>query len=195
MKGNGGHNLMFGKGRADTMRGYGERDYLNGGTGSDKVYGGSGGEKYSFERALGGPGSDSLYGGDGRDFLIGGLGADKLYGGPTTDYISTGVGFRIPGSACCGSPRPAELDSSDDVAYGGSGNDNFEVGWAKGGVDRFYGEDGNDRFSVNQSELASAPVTKEIVDCGPGNDYVIYDAGVDVVMDNCETQIDHYFSE
>jgi Ca2+-binding RTX toxin-like protein len=182
MKGNGGNNLMYGKGRADTMYGYGAKDFLNGGTGSDKLYPGKG----IHNRALGGPGADTLYGGIDHDILNGGLGADKLYGGTKIDQLNTGVGIRCGGDCTVTTPRPATLDSSDDVAYGGGDHDFFSVGWSEGGVDRFYGEGGGDYFAANQSDMGPGPVTKEIVDCGPGTDEVVYDPGVDVVNNNCE---------
>jgi Ca2+-binding RTX toxin-like protein len=178
MKGNGGHNLMFGKGGGDTLRGYGAKDYLNGGTGADKLYAGS----CRTNSVFGGPGADNLYGGIDPDRMYGGLGSDKLYGGPKSDALVTGP----PADRGCHS----ELDSSEDVAYGGSGNDRFILTCARTGVDHLHGEDGNDYFTVNQRDAwwLGSPVTKEIVDCGPGpNDVVIYDEDVDVVMDNCET--------
>ena len=179
MKGNGDNNLMYGKGGGDIMRGYGDKDFLNGGNGSDKLYPGKG----FHNRALGGPGADTLYGGIGYDSLNGGLGADKLYGGTKADGLTTGVGSRNPYRT---DPPPAALDSSDDVAYGGRDNDAFFTTWSRAGVDLLYGEGGNDYFGVNQSDIGPGPVTKEIVDCGPGPyDEVVYDEGVDVVK-NCE---------
>jgi Ca2+-binding RTX toxin-like protein len=117
---------------------------------------------------LGGPGSDQVYGGTERDFVI---------GGPSGSYPQA----------------PQELDSSDDYLYGGPGDDTFWPGWVSGGVDHLYGEDGNDSFHANQEEYDfRLTAIKEIVDCGPGDDTVYYDPGVDVVMANCEHLKDNY---
>jgi hypothetical protein len=51
---------------------------------------------------------------------------------------------------------------------------------------RFYGEDGDDLITAHQgSSGGDVPVSKAIVDCGPGTDEVYFDEGVDVIK-NCE---------
>jgi hypothetical protein len=82
--------------------------------------------------------------------------------------------------------------ASTDYVHGGSDDDSLEGGFEQGGVDRLYGEKGDDGLDVAQRRVflfnhdAPIEVTKEIVDCGPGNDSVHFDKGVDVVKANCE---------
>jgi Ca2+-binding RTX toxin-like protein len=168
MNGTPSRDAMQGKGGGDTMRGYGDRDRLKGLNGSDTLYGGDEGDR----------------------IMIGGLGSDTLYGGPGNDGGMPGVGCVY---WYCS--RPAELDSSSDYIHGGPGMDRLIFNWSKGGVDYYYGEDGNDDITVNQSGWVfgpNGPVTKEVVDCGPGDDdTVTFDEGVDDIK-NCENLYPHY---
>jgi Ca2+-binding RTX toxin-like protein len=198
LKGNKGKNLMYGKRGGDTLYGYKAPDYLSGGEGSDKLYSGPGGYRGSgsihWDKALGGPGSDSLYGGEGFDDMSGGIGSDKVYGGAGRNVVIGGPAFcTAPLNYSKSCPTPPEFDSSDDYIHGGPGSDHLGPGWVSGGVDHLYGEDGNDTFDVNQRDHQwPTAVTKEIVDCGPGDDWVYYDEGVDVVNSNCEVLKDNY---
>jgi Ca2+-binding RTX toxin-like protein len=192
MKGTRDKDFINGKPGDDTLYGRKGPDFLSGGEGSDKLYSGPGGYNAGWRHggihwddALGGPGSDSLYGSGGRDHLSGGTGSDKVYGGTDGDSLSGGPAFRS--APLIYSPPPPELDSSDDYIYGGPGGDGLDPGWVSGGVDHLYGEDGDYRFYVNQLYRSGDPtVTKEIVDCGSGDDSVYYDEGVNDVNNNCE---------
>ena len=127
---------------------------------------------------LGLAGKDTIYAGGGGDAVAGGSGSDLLYGGPGADGLNGG-GRR--------SSQDPQLDSSTDYVHGGRGPDGIRGGFAKGGVDRLYGEMGNDFFYASQRQHSFTPVTKEIIDCGPGNDEVrSFDKGLDVVKANCE---------
>ena len=71
--------------------------------------------------------------------------------------------------------------------FGGEGDDQLVGGFAQGGVDEVYGGDGNDYLSGAQRGADRGyEVTKEILDCGPGQDQVQFDEGLDVVKANCE---------
>jgi Ca2+-binding RTX toxin-like protein len=194
MKGTRKKDLMNGKAGGDTLYGNKAVDFLSGGEGSDKLYSGPGGGYPDRERGLGGPGSDSLYGSGGRDQVSDGTGSDKVYGGTEIDSVSGGPAFcTAPLDYSSDCPIPSEFDSSDDYIYGGPGHDTLSPGWVSGGVDHLYGEDGTDHINANQeADIFPGPVTKEIVDCGPGDDWVVYDQGVDVVMNNCEHLNDNY---
>jgi RTX calcium-binding nonapeptide repeat (4 copies) len=57
-----------------------------------------------------------------------------------------------------------------------------------GGVDHLYGGKGDDIVSSAQRNWSNTPpVTREVIDCGPGNDTVYFDGGVDSIK-NCEAQ-------
>jgi Ca2+-binding RTX toxin-like protein len=174
MRGTAGFNAMYGKAGADTLYGRGGwYDSLDGGEGSDKLYGGKG-----HDALRGVNDGDKLFGGPGPDVLVGVKGVDKLFGGPGSDSL-------YPDNN-----RPG-VYTVDDYVHGGTGDDFITASkGAIGGVDRIYGEDGNDHINVSQRRLVwlDLPVSKAIVDCGPGTeDSVIFDEGVDVIK-NCETK-------
>jgi hypothetical protein len=52
-------------------------------------------------------------------------------------------------------------------------------------VDRLYGDDGRDILIADQGSEPGTKFTKEIIDCGADEDWVYYDAGLDVIK-NCE---------
>jgi Ca2+-binding RTX toxin-like protein len=165
-----GTPICRGTARADTMLGTANGDGSWWGyAGGDTLYGRGGGETM-----YGSEGPDKLYGGPGRDKLVGEKGVDKLFGGPGPDYL------RPDNDPFGGYP-------ADDYVHGGIGDDLISADWAIGGVDRIYGEDGNDHIEVSQRSIPEdVPVSKAIVDCGPGaQDEVVFDEGVDVIK-NCE---------
>ena len=73
------------------------------------------------------------------------------------------------------------IDTAD--VYGGSGNDQIEsdVLETPGSTDHSYGGGGNDQVTANDGN-------KAIINCGKGNDFVRYDAGLDEVK-SCETKV------
>jgi Ca2+-binding RTX toxin-like protein len=135
-------------------------DTINGSSDADSMYGRAG-----ADNMRGNEGADYLQGDRGADHLGGDEGPDTLWGGS-----SKGVG---------------PLDNSDDVVHGGIESDYIYSGFAqKGSIDHVFGDRGND--TVEAEKAYGYPKTKDIVDCGPGqNDTVYFDKGLDVVT-NCE---------
>ena len=162
--------------RADRMLGTSKKDDMFGKEGNDAIYG-----RGAHDFLWGQLGSDKLYGGAGPDLVLGQVGSDSLYGGPGSDTMY-------------GSHWNSG-DTSDDYVHGGADGDTLYGGPALSGVDHLYGDDGIDYIHVSQRQTQRLngkpipPVSKEIVDCGPGaDDTVLFDEGIDVVMDNCENK-------
>ena len=147
------------------------------------------------------PNADTITGTSGKDFIRGvagadlakGMGdADVVTGGRGEDTVKGGAGpdefiFGGESGPTIGGSGPW-TDASDDYAYGGDGADNVYGGYGLGGVDHVFGEDGNDFIHTNQRgylAMLDVILTKEIVDCGPGLDTVVFDKDIDVVK-NCE---------
>jgi Ca2+-binding RTX toxin-like protein len=177
--------ICQGTNKADTMFGNNKSNVIYGRNGGDTMYG-----RGNADGLRGGPRSDKLYGDRGVDRLFGNGGSDKLYGGIGNDEMW---------SAGYGNGR----DLSDDYIRGGAGNDvlfathdrysnNYAVltNYLQRGVDRVYGDDGWDDIWV-VGNAAVGDSAKEIVDCGPGIDKVIFDEGVDIVNDTCEEKEPH----
>ena len=155
--------VCLGTPNADTITGTSEVDYIRALAGSD------------LARGMGG--ADAVQGGKGKDTVKGLGGSDQfIFGGESGPEFEDGP----------------FTDASDDYAYGGDGADSMYGGYGLGGVDRVFGEDGNDYIQTNQRGYrASLDVilTKEIVNCGAGQDTVQFDEDVDEVAPNCEDQI------
>jgi Ca2+-binding RTX toxin-like protein len=133
-------------------------DTINGSIGADDMYGRAGADVMK-----GNEGNDSLQGGRGADHLGGGEGRDILWGG---SELGNGP-----------------LDNSVDVVHGGLRADYIYSGFAQGGVDRVFGDRGND--IIEAEKAYGYPKTKDVVDCGPGDDTVYFDKGLDEIK-NCE---------
>lgn len=135
-------------------------------------------------------GGDRVAAGSGADLAFGGTGEDRVRGNGGDDEVVFGGEARPLGEA----PPTDFPDKSDDVVHGGAGNDRQVIGgFGQGGEDRVYGDDGDDLLLVAQRGSGfDVKVTKEIVDCGPGEDTAYIDRGVDVVDDNCETVINGF---
>jgi Ca2+-binding RTX toxin-like protein len=149
-------------------RGTSRPDTLTGSPGPDMMFGRAGG--------------DLLKGNAGRDEMEGGLGADKVLGGFGKDSVVWGGERR-------GSSSPFTYpDRSGDIAEGGRGGDRVYGGFGQGGVDRVYGNEGNDIITVAQRGFSDGKVrvTREVVDCGRGEDIVYRDRRLDVIAKNCE---------
>jgi Ca2+-binding RTX toxin-like protein len=145
-------------------------DIINGSSGADEMSG----------RA----GDDLMKGNGGSDEMEGGLGADKVLGGPSADKSVCG-GEQIGASSSFTYP-----EKSGDIASGGPGGDFAYGGFGQGGVDLVYGNGANDTIIVAQrgfpSSIGKVKVTKEVVDCGTGEDMVYRDRRLDVIADDCE---------
>jgi len=149
-------------------RGTNRADTLTGSPGPDMMFGRAGG--------------DLLKGNAGRDEMEGGLGADKVLGGFGNDSVVWGGEQR-------GSSTPFTYpDRSGDIAAGGRGGDRVYGGFGQGGTDRVLGNEGNDIITVAQRGFSDGKVkvTREIVDCGRGEDTVYRDSRLDVIAKNCE---------
>lgn len=143
-------------------------DTLNGSPGADSMHGRAGG--------------DALRGNGGSDEMEGGLGADKVLGGTGGDGV-------VWGGEQKGSSVPFTYpEKSGDRTAGGPGPDRVYGGFGQGGVDLVFGNGANDTIIVAQRGFTKGKVkvTKEVVDCGTGEDTVYRDKGVDVIARNCE---------
>ncbi len=110
-------------------------------------------------------GNDCLSGTLGPDILSGGAGADLIYGRRGNDRIDGGAGadFLVG-------------DRGDDRIIAGAGNDTIG---GDPGRDFVKGGAGDDTISEGDGE-------RDVIDCGPGVDRVIFDDGLDVLT-GCET--------
>jgi Ca2+-binding RTX toxin-like protein len=134
-------------------------DTINGSADADFIYGLAG--------------ADDMRGNEGADYLQGDRGADHLRGDEGQDTLWGGA-----------LKEDGPLDNSDDVVHGGKESDYIYSGFAqKGSVDRVFGDKGND--TIEAEKAYGYPKTKDIVDCGRGDDTVYFDKGLDVVK-NCE---------
>jgi Ca2+-binding RTX toxin-like protein len=148
-------------------------DIMNGTTGPDDMHG----------RA----GDDAMRGNGGRDEMEGGLGADKVLGGAgAADFVWGGEQI---GDA-------SDPDKSSDSTSGGPGDDSVYGGFGQGGVDLVFGNGADDTIIVAQrgfpEALGEVKVTKEVVDCGTGEDTVYRDKGLDIIANNCEHKRNGY---
>jgi Ca2+-binding RTX toxin-like protein len=122
-------------------------------------------------------GKDAMKGRGGADYVRGEQGADEVRGGPGADLTVWGGGFDNGGNF---------NDRSDDQVYGGGNADTILGGFARSGVDHLYGGDGDDTINAAQRNSGmDVVVTKEVIDCGPGQDTVYFDEGKDEAK-NCE---------
>jgi len=81
-------------------------------------------------------------------------------------------------------------EKSGDRTAGGPGADTVYGGFGQGGVDLVFGNGANDTIIVAQRGFPASDgevkVTKEVVDCGTGDDTVYRDKGLDLIAKNCE---------
>ena len=163
MGGDGGDDLLRGRGAADTISGGGGEDdlyggdgndSLDGGAGDDDLYGSSGDDTLAGDAdddgLYGGDGDDTLVGGDGGDYASGGAGADDLAGGAGGDRLSGFTGDdTLKGGAesdfLAGGGNRDDLQggSGRDTLLGGTGEDTLDGG---GDDDVMIGGDGPDTF-------------------------------------------------
>ena len=144
---------------ADRITGTPDQDFIRALAGPDVVN-----ARGANDRAQGGKGADLVRGAGGNDaYLFGGESGPQLLG-PYTD-------------------------AGDDVVRGGRGIDQVVGGYGQGGVDRVFGGRGDDFIVTDQRGFQGqfgVRVTKEFIECGPGDDGGFFDEGVDVVADDCE---------
>jgi Ca2+-binding RTX toxin-like protein len=145
-------------------------DIMNGSSGPDEMRGRAGG--------------DAVRGNGGSDEMESGLGADKVLGGTGGDAV-------VWGGEQKGSAAPFTYpEKSGDNTSGGPGADTVYGGFGQGGVDLVFGNGANDTIVVAQRGLPASDgeikVTKDVVNCGTGDDTVYRDKGLDVIANNCE---------
>ncbi len=152
---------IYGLAANDELRGNGGNDKLLGSKGADTMEGGDGQDTIAKARG----GNDTIFGGPGADDLNDLLHTNSIYGDRGNDYI---VGLtRLYG----GDGDDFILAYHDFVTdppitvrmTGGPGNDTFEAPGP--GPDIVYARDGE----------------RDVVDCGPDEDTVYYDEGLDAV--------------
>lgn len=143
-------------------------DIMNGSSGPDDMRGRAGGDAM---RGYGG--SDQMEGGLGADRVLGGTGGDSVVWGGEERGSSTSITYP---------------DKSGDRTAGGPGPDRVYGGFGQGGVDLVLGNGANDTIIVAQRGFTEGEVkvTKEVVNCGTGDDTVYRDKGRDVIAKNCE---------
>jgi Ca2+-binding RTX toxin-like protein len=151
-------------------------DIMNGTPRSDEMHGRAGG--------------DDMRGNGGRDEMEGGLGADKVLGRAGADEV-------VWGGEQNGSASPYTYpEKSSDRTSGGPGADTVYGGFGQGGVDLVFGNGADDTIIVAQrgfpAEDGAVRVTKEVVDCGTGEDTVYRDRGLDIIANDCEHKRNGY---
>jgi len=166
LRGDEGRDTLWGNDGADTLYGgvrddllYGDDAYFiaEAKAGSDKIFGGAG-----RDRIYGGDGEDRLKGGTGNDQLTGGHGNDKPYGGDGDDTLIAGEGVNAT--------------VSDDILFGGAGNDFLSD---ELGNDKMFGGTGNDYLTVvGGNDMASGGEGEDVITVrGPG--HAILSGGAD----------------
>jgi Ca2+-binding RTX toxin-like protein len=127
------------------------------------------------------PGPDIFVGTDRPDDIRGRGGDDTLSG--------AGGGDRVRGD---GGNDTLSGDAGADEVRGNSGNDDMSGGDGadliradEGGTDTVSAGAGNDEIDAHDDPGV------DTIDCGEGIDTVDFDAGVDVVADNCENRDPH----
>ena len=182
--------------QGSTLAATGEKgDWLNGGSGDDIL--------------IGSAGDDALFGGNGDDILIGGAGDDYING--DDDYTSMYFNWHIDRTDASREfdplilgwltiPEGNQLNSGNDILYGGSGNDYLfggrgndllfgesgnDVMSGGDGDDVLYGGDGDDRMSGDYGALAYLSGAglvvhgNDFLDGGAGNDWMQGEGGDD----------------
>jgi Ca2+-binding RTX toxin-like protein len=136
------------------------------------------------------PNIDFMFGKVDNDTLYGLGGDDRLYADGTLVEASDGS-YRHPGiwkhagdDILYGGPGDDYLFgyNGDDKLKGGPGNDKISAldsGRSKAGTDHISGFLGNDSITAHDGFA-------DVIDCGPGKDFVYFDKGLDRVKGNCE---------
>jgi Ca2+-binding RTX toxin-like protein len=171
----GGNDNVLGRSSGDFIYGQVGNDRLSGDGGPDEIYGGPGDDIDLDGDAR----IDKIYGEEGNDLeLDGDKGNDELYGGPGDDGgppTSENIqrhGLRGEGGA--------------NLVYGGDGADTINAQWAadRGGAqEQIFG-------GTEDDTIAAEDGVKDVIDCGEGLDTVIFDEGLDTLVDPaaCENQ-------
>jgi len=147
---------------------------IDGGAGNDRLHGGPADDNF-----VGGPGNDTADFSD-RGYSLNVTLNDQPDDGPRTvrehDNVHSDIEHVLGGRGndlIVGNPAANHLvgKAGNDTICGGGGNDTLDGGT---GSDQLFGQEGDD-------QLLAKDLTRDTVDCGPGNDSAERDAGVDVV--------------
>jgi Ca2+-binding RTX toxin-like protein len=174
IEGRGGYDTLYGEGGNDTLIAGASHTKLYGGPGNDILHGGDGGGTLD-----GGAGDDTVYGGSGADWVAMGTGADTAYAGAGNDQI------HFQSSDGLGKTSTAYGEAGDDhfslrsyspahyIAFGGDGDDRFEVGAVAGTTTLTLGA-GSDRilFALDRFSGGEGRLTVTDFAAGPGGDLI-----------------------
>jgi Ca2+-binding RTX toxin-like protein len=187
---------------ADFCVGTNERDTLNGSEERDKIYG-----KAANDKLFGNGGNDNLLGGEDNDTIRGGAGednvsghtqdGDEIYGQAGADHLEDDS-WRC-GNRCVDDDNLLDGGSGPDWLYGdskpcgGLGDDDLDGAYAFGGKRLIRGGPGEDRITSAGKAVDTIYVqdgVRDTVACGPEEDTVYFDKGVDSVNPvTCEKRI------
>jgi Ca2+-binding RTX toxin-like protein len=168
---------------------------LEGGTGDDKLSGhpsvpfandldGNGGD----DRLDGGAGNDSSDGGADDDTITGDVGTDVYEGGAgtdTIDYSNRSGEFTEPVKVTL--ENSILLDDGGPSDGQGDNVHNIENATTGDGADVLTGAPGKNvmKAGAGEDEIFADDGFEDVADCGPGNDGVKFDLGLDLTPD-CE---------
>jgi Ca2+-binding RTX toxin-like protein len=113
-------------------------------------------------------------------FVAGGVALAATITGTDKDETLIGTAYADNMEAKGGDDEVRGLGGPDQL-YGNEGRDEVVGGY---GEDKLYGGNGNDRLR-SQDIFSQSGAYRDVVDCGPGNDFAAVDFR-DRVKDNCE---------
>jgi hypothetical protein len=141
------------------------------------------------DKLAGRDGDDEIRGLGAEDYLIGGLGNDVIYGGPGSDRLADWP-FARSGGEMGADERVDRIlreesakAGSDDVLYGGDGDDELE---SDKGEDVLYGGDGNDWLGDD----SDGDGQRDELYCGKGEDEYSDTDKNDYVDSSCERTLE-----
>ncbi|TWI31191.1 Hint domain-containing protein [Paracoccus sulfuroxidans] len=185
-----GNDSLFGDAGNDVIHGGDGADTIQSGLGDDLVHGGAGGDHITNEG-----GRDTIYGEAGNDTILSG-GSGAAYGGDGDDELQVAPGGSATLFGDAGNDRMIGHDTTNDLMYGGDGDDGM-VG--NGGDDSLYGDAGNDTingFSGNDflyggsgNDLIGGGIGNDSIEGGTGDDTLYGDSylGPDTVSGGDDT--------
>ena len=180
-------NLLSGTAGLDTLRGGNGDDILRGNEGDDNLRGEAGNDLLvgddGDDHLDGGADDDDVNGQNGDDTFVGDAGADSYNGGSgrnTLDYSARTDGVTVTldsGAPDDGGPADGNADDANAIQdlFGTSGPDILTGAF---GTNLLEGGPGDDELHVRDNFADTA-------DCGPGQDGVEFDLGLDLTP-NCE---------
>jgi len=177
-----GDDVLVGGSMTAAATTLGSADTIWGGSGDDKIWGDDYGDTITATGGEGG--NDTLYGADGADSIMSQGGSDLAYGGAGNDVIWSDQGNWGLGTSSVmgndtiyggdgddfvidlGGRNSVGITTSNDVAYGGLGNDVISV---------FAGNDTIDAGAGN--DVIWGGPGNDIITAGDGNDFIYGGSG------------------